>query len=62
MRNFFKTAQIIILIGSNLLIANGMDLVGNVLMRSLSLKNRAEASPYDSKDACEYCKLCKNIK
>lgn len=56
MKRFFEFV-VIILIGNNLLIANGLKLVGNVLMRSLSFKNEPGIPSYDLKDACDDCKL-----
>lgn len=55
MRKYFEFAQILlILIASNLLIANGTDFVGNVLMSSPK-GNQPKIASSDSKNACEKC-------
>lgn len=53
MKRFFEFA-IIILIGNNLFVVNGFNLVEDLLMRSSSLRNQPGIA---SKDACDNCKL-----
>lgn len=58
MRKYFKLEQILILIGNGLLIANGLDFVGDVLMRNspMDMNNRPRIASSAPKETCKNCK------